>query len=34
MIVDPFWAGVFSVIFIEMTALIIAAIVKSKLGRR
>lgn len=34
MIIDPFWAGVLSTIFVEMAALIIAAIVRGKLGRR
>lgn len=29
MIIDPFWAGVLSTIFVEMAALVIAGIYKS-----
>jgi len=29
MMVDPFWAGVFSTVFVEMTLLILAGIYKS-----
>jgi len=30
MIIDPFWAGVFATLFVEMVALIVAAIIRSK----